>query len=251
MRVRQAITAMRKSSLVFIIFPFCPACTAPPRNCTVCPKVHFTRQQPGEFQLGLKGEGAKAMQCAKGAAFTSLKAGKASKTLLDIGAPGMIQRMWFTFDNRSPEMLRSLRLTIYWDGNNQHAVDVPFGDFFCANLGRTVPFQSALFSNPEGRSFNCYIPMPFRSGAKVVLTNDSGKDLSLLFFDIDFIEEAKAEPGLLYFHACSWHRQRDTIIGKDIQLLPENQRQGPISPVSARVSISILLTAIPGGAKAK
>ena len=77
---------------------------------------------------------------------------------------------------------------MFWDNAGVPAVDVPFGDFFGVGLGKTVAFQSALFSNPEGRSFNCNIPMPFRkSAAKIVITNQGEIDLPLLFFDVDFI----------------------------------------------------------------
>jgi hypothetical protein len=56
---------------------------------------------------GLKGEGGKTNQGAKGNAFESVKGGE-SKTLLNINSPGIIQRMWVTINDRSPAMLRSL-----------------------------------------------------------------------------------------------------------------------------------------------
>ena len=51
-------------------------------------------------------------------------------------------------------MLRSLRIQFYWDGAAKPAVDVPLGDFFGVGLGQKVKFQTTLFSDPEGRSFN-------------------------------------------------------------------------------------------------
>ena len=51
---------------------------------------------------GKKGEGGKTNAGAKGAAFTSLKTGDETRTLLDIHLAGMIQRMWFTVDNPQP-----------------------------------------------------------------------------------------------------------------------------------------------------
>jgi hypothetical protein len=45
-------------------------------------------------------------------------------------------------------------------------------------------FQSALFASPEGKSFNDYVPMPFKTGMKIVLSNESGKDLGLIFCDV-------------------------------------------------------------------
>ena len=110
---------------------------------------------------GLKGQGGKANQKVKGKAFEALKAG-GSRILLDVKGSGVIEKMWFTVNDRSPEMLRSLRFQIFWDDAEEPAVDVPFGDFFCIGLGKTAAFENALFSNPEGRSFNCYVPMPFK-----------------------------------------------------------------------------------------
>src|SRR4051812_33495776 len=120
---------------------------------------------------GKKGQGGKTNKTAKGNAFEWMYPGQ-SKVLLDIKEQGIIQRIWLTI-NQSPALLRSLRLQMFWDGNSKAAVDVPLGDFFVSNLGRTTAFQSALFSSPEGRSFNCYIPMPFRKGARITLTNES------------------------------------------------------------------------------
>jgi len=183
---------------------------------------------------GIKGKGGMTNSGAKGSAFGSLKAGE-TKTLLDVQSSGIIRRMWFTIDNRSPEMLRGLRLRMHWDGVAQPAVDVPFGDFFCTPLGKPAAFQSALFSNPEGRSFNCYIPMPFKKGAKITLTNESGVDLSLLFFDIDFEQGNKPTADQLYFHAC-WHRQRETPIGQDLEILPLIRGKGRFLGTSVGVN---------------
>jgi hypothetical protein len=72
-------------------------------------------------------------------------------------------------------MLRGLKIEIFWDGSSKAAVGVPFGDFFGMALGHMNAFRSALFANPEGKSFNCYIPMPFRTGMKIVVTNESGR----------------------------------------------------------------------------
>jgi hypothetical protein len=185
---------------------------------------------------GLKGQGGKSNAGAKGAAFTWLKAGE-TKTLLDVKMAGIIQRLWFTIDDRSPEMLRALRIRIYWDGSKVPAVDAPFGDFFCFALGKPVAFQSALFSSPEGRSFNCTIPMPFKTAARVTLTNESGKDLNLLFFDIDFLQKNIPDKDALYFHA-QWSHYPHNAIGQDIELLPKVTGKGRFLGVSAGVNVN-------------
>jgi hypothetical protein len=116
-------------------------------------------------------------------------------------------------------MLRSLRLEAFWDGAPEPAVSVPLGDFFGAILGRPVAFESELFSNPEGRSFVCYIPMPFRTGARIAITNDSDRHLRHLFYDVDVLLTDRADPDLLYFHAA-WRRVRWNQPGRDFEILP-------------------------------
>ena len=91
---------------------------------------------------GIKGEGGKTNKSAKGNAFEPLKSGQ-SKILLDLEGPGIIQRMWVTVRDRSPEMMRSIRLRFYWDGESKPAVDVPFGDFFGYGLSEVVRFAHA------------------------------------------------------------------------------------------------------------
>lgn len=173
---------------------------------------------------GIKNAGGKTNNTGKGNAFEDLKAGT-SKTLLNVQGAGIIQRMWFTVRDRSPEMLRSMRLRMYWDNSSKPAVDVPFGDFFGFGLSKMIKFESALFSSPEGRSFNCYIPMPYKTAAKVLITNESSNDIELLFFDIDFVSLVKPDPKALYFHAY-WTRQKTSALGSDFEFLPAVKGKG-------------------------
>jgi len=183
---------------------------------------------------GRKGEGGQSNKTAKGNAFERLPAG-ATKTLLDISGTGIVQRMWFTVRDRDAAMLRSMRLRIWWDGASKPAVDVPFGDFFTANLGRTVAFQSALFSSPEGRSYNCIIPMPFRRGAKITLTNESDVQQSMLYFDIDYVLLASLPDDAQYFHAY-WTRQRSNPLKEDFEVLPTLKGKGRFLGMSVGVN---------------
>lgn len=167
---------------------------------------------------GQKGQGGKTNKGAKGAAFEWVYPGQ-TKELLNIESSGVIQRIWLTV-NQSPRLLRSLRLQMFWDGATKPAVDVPLGDFFVSNLGRTVAFESALFSSPEGRSFNSYVSMPFRTGARVLLTNESGRDSCKLFYDIDYLLKPDLPANTLYFHAF-WRRQEKSPVGEDFLVLPQ------------------------------
>ncbi|HJP63861.1 MAG TPA: glycoside hydrolase family 172 protein [Mucilaginibacter sp.] len=201
----------------------------------IMPQGVQSRVSSFENLNGVKGAGGQTNKTAKGNAFESLLAGQ-TKSLLNISSAGIIQRMWVTVNDRSPAMLRALRLRMYWDGSDKPAVDVPLGDFFCAGLGRPVAFQSALFSDPEGRSFNSYIPMPFKTGAKVTLTNESRSDLNLLFYDIDYVIMDKPQPGMLYFHAF-WNRTIKSTLTKDFELLPAVNGRGRFLGVNVGVNV--------------
>ncbi len=183
-----------------------------------------TRWISFENPRGAKGAGGRENKGAKGHAFDSLKAGE-TKTLLRVQGAGSIRRMWMTFADRSPRMLRSLRLEMYWDNSAEPAVSVPLGDFFGAILGRPVPFESELFANPEGRSFVSYVPMPFRTGARITLTNESSSDIPALFYDVDYLLTEKPDEELLYFHA-RWRRERWTELGRDFEILPRVRGEG-------------------------
>lgn len=183
-----------------------------------------TRWSSPENPNGEKGAGGHENNRAKGHAFDSIQAGK-TFSLLDIQGKGIIQRIWVTINDRSPEMLRSLRIDMYWDNATKPAVSVPFGDFFGIGLGRTTTFQNALFANAEGRSFNCFIPMPFKKGARITITNESAKTLNMIFFDVDYnlVKEFQEDP--LYFHA-TWRRDTATKLAEDYEILPAVEGRG-------------------------
>ena len=173
---------------------------------------------------GQKGKGAMENHGAKGHAYSPIPKG-ASLSLLDIRGQGIISRIWITINDRSPGMLRSLKLEMFWDNETKAAVSVPLGDFFGMGLGRMTAFHNVFFADPEGKSFNCLIPMPFKTGARIVVTNESDKDLEMMFFDVDYQLTEDWDQDNLYFHAF-WHRDTATTPGKDFELLPRVQGKG-------------------------
>ena len=142
---------------------------------------------------------------AKGHPFDRIPAGE-SIELVNVKGRGVINRIWLTISDRSPEMLRSLKIEMFWDGKSQPAVSVPLGDFFGVGLGKRVAFESAFFSDPEGRSFNCIIPMPFKTGARITVTNESDKQLDAIFYDVNMVQKKHEGKDLLYFHAKHKHQ---------------------------------------------
>jgi hypothetical protein len=87
------------------------------------------------------------------------------------------------------------------------------------------PMETALLASPEGRSFVSYIPMPFRKGARIVVTNESAKQVNLIFYDINYRIVRSQPEDALYFHAW-WSRDRATKLGQDFRILPRIQGRG-------------------------
>jgi len=200
--------------------------------CRVNEEVE-TRWVSFENRTGSKGAGALTNKGVKGSAFDRLEAGE-TKVLMDVEGSGIINRMWMTVSDRSPRMLRSLRIEMFWDGADKPAVSAPLGDFFCVGLGILVPFENELFSSPEGKSFNTVIPMPFRTRAVVTLTNESDQLLTHLFYDINYSLTPVADESLLYFHAY-WHRENRTTLGVDFAIVPRISGKGRFLGVSIGV----------------
>jgi hypothetical protein len=186
-----------------------------------------------ENPTGAKGAGARENRGAKGHAFETIPVGH-SHVLADIKGAGTIDRMWMTIEDRSPEALRGLKLDIYWDGAATPAVSVPLGDFFLHGAGELVAMETALFASPEGRSFVAYVPMPFRKGARIVVTNESPKPVNLIFFDVNYRALPSQPSDALYFHAW-WSRNRATTLGQDFRILPRIEGRGRFLGASVTV----------------
>lgn len=183
-----------------------------------------TRWSSFENPLGEKGKGGMENKGGKGHPYDWIAAG-AQQVLCDVQGSGTIRRIWITIRDRSPEMLRGLKIEMFWDGAATPAVSAPFGDFFGVGLGKRLTFENVYFSDPEGRSFNCCIPMPFRTAAKIVVTNESGIDLDMIFYDVNYTIDEKHEDNTLYFHTY-WNREIETVPGKDFQILPPVKGKG-------------------------
>jgi hypothetical protein len=211
---------LRLPLLLNVLF-FSVACVA--QQLYEIPDRYQTRWTSFENPSGAPGKGGQENLGAKGHAFDVIDP-NGRKTLLDVKGAGIINRIWLTVNERSPKMLRSLRVEMYWDNASSAAVSAPLGDFFGIGLGRKTAFQNEFFSDPEGRSFNCYIPMPFKTGARIVIVNDSSVPVTL-FYDVNFLTIPKHEKPVYYFH-CYWNRENKTTLGKDFVALPAVKGKG-------------------------
>jgi len=198
----------------------------PPLYAPAPPGVE-TRWASPENPDGARGAGGQANHGRKGRPSLALRSGETVTLAHAENAGGVVRRIWLTVSDRSPQMLRSLRLELFWDdANGAHppAVSVPLGDFFGAGLGRAVPFTSALFANPEGRSFVCYVPMPFQTAMRVQLVNDGPIDLSHLFYEVNYTHadthaDTHAAGALSYLHA-GFRRENPTTLQRDFEIVP-------------------------------
>ena len=196
------------------------------------PNIH-TRWSSFENPSAGKGTAGRENNMAKGRAFERLPAGTAVN-LLNYDGAGIVTRIWLTINDRSPEMLRSLVLRCYWDGAQKPAAEAPLGDFFSCG-SRLCRFENELFSSPEGRSFNSYIPMPFKKSAVITVTNESSVDLTHIFYDVNMLAADEPDSDAMYFH-CYWNRVKHTVLGEDYVTLPKIDGTGRILGASFEVN---------------
>ena len=191
-----------------------------------------------ENPTGAKGGAGITNKGAKGRAFITLKAGE-KIALLDATGAGIVRRMWLSGTiPRSADQMQQVRIEMYWDGSKTPAVSAPIGDFFGLGQGKSTSYKNALFSNPEGRSFNFTIPMPFRKSAKIVLINESSSH-ALIWYDINYTSEKVADDAM-YFHAYYNHVAKTTL-GKDFEILPNVKGKGRFIGTNITVITDTLL----------
>lgn len=129
--------------------------------------------------------------------------------LADVGEPGVVRHVWVTIACRDRHYLRKIVLRAWWDGEERPSIEVPVGDFFGVGHARTCNFWSLpLQMSPEdGKGFNCWFPMPFRT-ARIEVESECEEEV-LLYYYVDYELTGEDEPALGRFHA-QWRRQNPT-----------------------------------------
>ncbi|MBL8763207.1 MAG: DUF2961 domain-containing protein [Phycisphaerae bacterium] len=135
-------------------------------------------------------------------------------TIADIGCPGVIRHIWLTFPESSPSWISSegcadpseIVLRMYWDGQDEPAVEAPLGDFFACGFGRRAEVNSVpvQVQGVAGDSYNCFWTMPFFKSARVTVTNESARPLAAFYYHVDYTRETPP-PDSAYF--CAQYRQ--------------------------------------------
>jgi hypothetical protein len=106
-------------------------------------------------------------------------------SLLDIDGPGVIRHLYWAVAQPAPGQYRQVIMRIYWDGHPRPCVEAPIGDLFGVAFSTPVHLHSlAMVINPGSANWggygwscglNCYFPMPFATGARIEITNESDK----------------------------------------------------------------------------
>lgn len=146
--------------------------------------------------------------------------------LMDEQGPGVITHIWITFLGPEPQdWARSgaanhqeMLLRMYWDGEERPAVEAPVGDFFANSFGKRSSVTSLPVIVEDADSYNCYWHMPFRKSARLEIVNQSEKQISLLYYNIDWIKKEKLPEDTPYFYA-QYRQEYPVEKGKDYVVL--------------------------------
>lgn len=153
--------------------------------------------------------------------------------LLDVKGPGVITHIWITFLAPEPHPWakngstnhQEMVLRMYWDGSKEPAVEAPLGDFFANSFGRRSEVISLPVIVEDADSYNCFWNMPFRKSARIEIENQSpDKPISLLYYNIDWIQKDRLSKDTPYFYA-RYRQEYPTQQGKDYVVL-ETQGKG-------------------------
>lgn len=162
----------------------------------------------------------------KGHAAIQLAQGE-TVTIADIHGSGEIRHIWMTIAEATTAgsfVLRDVVLRMYWDDSEKPAVEAPIGDFFCNGFGERCDIDSALIAVDPTGGFNSYIPMAFKIGAKITITNEHPGPIDGFFYTVDYVLKDQPD-NIAYFHAW-WHRQEYTKKQTDYAVLPSVKGPG-------------------------
>lgn len=141
-------------------------------------------------------------------------------SVAEIKGPGIIRHIWFTIAADDPKYGRSLVLRMYWDGEEEPAVESPIGDFFAVGHGVLKYVNSLPVAvTSDGRAMNCYWPMPFQKSARITITNDSKKHrVGCVYSYIDYEERDGLPQDYTKFHA-QYRQEYPAKMGQDYLIL--------------------------------
>jgi len=139
-----------------------------------------------------------------------------TRELADIKGMGAIQQIWMTPTGAWRESI----LRLYWDDQEQPSVECPVGDFFALGWGSYAQISSLAVCVNPGCAFNSYWEMPFRTRARMTMTN-IGRHAMTLYYQINYT--VTDVPGdCAYFHAQ--FRRQNPLPYKEVYTILEGVR---------------------------
>ncbi len=122
---------------------------------------------------------------------------------------GIVRECRVAVEPAEPEVLRGLRMRLFWDGVAEPSVDVPVGYFFGHADHGCVPavrFSSLLLGVTEDEAWS-RIPMPFSKGAVWSFENRSSRPVSSLRLRLAVESREQLPPDMGRLHA-TWREKR-------------------------------------------
>jgi len=145
----------------------------------------------------------------------AVSSGPGSVTLADLGGAGIVRAIRLKLESPDPLFMRKVVLKMTTDGRKSPDVWSPVGDFFATGFGG-IETHSLLVGIKDGQMYS-YFPMPFETGMRIELVNQSG---SAVTGSAEVVyEPVRSLPrGVLKFHA-RWRRQNPVIMGEPFPIL--------------------------------
>ncbi|MEN8191426.1 MAG: glycoside hydrolase family 172 protein [Bacteroidota bacterium] len=170
----------------------------------------------------------------KGAPRKKIEPGE-TVVLCDINQTGTIRHIWMTGEwldfpwikensTGRNKLLRSTVIRAYWEGQEHPSIESPLGDFMGIAHAKVTSYQSAVHSVGEMGAFNIWLPMPFTSGAKITLTNESEMSF-YLYYQIDYTINDKHDKDVGRLHVL-FRRENPTVQKRDFVILPKRTGKG-------------------------
>ncbi len=135
-----------------------------------------------------------------------------TRTIAEAEGAGCIKHIWMTLWCEDKFVYRKIIVRMYWDDEDAPSVEVPIGDFFGMGHGMIRNFVSLplQMSPQDGRSFNCWFPMPYQSRMRIEVTSEAVRPTNLYFYvDYEAYPEGSRLDDYARFHA-QWRRVNPT-----------------------------------------
>ena len=115
--------------------------------------------------------------------------------LLDVKGPGVVTA--FHVSDQSGCDASKLMLRVWYDGDQQPAIEMPLMDFLGNIEAKAKPFYTIYFSRVR-RSHNFRLPLPFREGIRIEVENPTDRNaFGYLETQWDEVQAIPAESGYL------------------------------------------------------